>query len=219
MKNRVLVLGSTGFIGKNLTNFLVSENYPVIGLSTSRCNFSNLNSFKKSTKNIISNSTVIFCAGKHRQYGDNIKNYNLNKNIIKNLLIIFKSQKPKKIIFFSTVEVYGNKFLKKIDEGTKINPLNLYAKGKYEQELLIKKFCIKHKIKFNILRIPGIFGKQDNNTSFILSYSYGRALQQSALKFWSKNIQNIEGTQKVFNHRAKMNTLAAQGKWSKDLEV
>ncbi len=58
-----------------------------------------------------------------------------------------------------------------------------------------------------------------NNTNFIMSYSYGRALQQSALKFWSKDLKNIEGTQKVFNHRAKMNSLAAQGKWSKDLEI
>ena len=57
-----------------------------------------------------------------------------------------------------------------------------------------------------------------NNTSFIMSYSYGRALQQSALKYWSKNIKDTEGTQKVFNLRAKMNTLAAQGKWSKELE-
>ena len=58
-----------------------------------------------------------------------------------------------------------------------------------------------------------------NHTNFIMSYSYGRALQQSALKFWSRDIQNIEGTQKVFNHRAKMNSLAALGKWSKDLEI
>ena len=57
-----------------------------------------------------------------------------------------------------------------------------------------------------------------NNTGFIFTYSYGRALQQSALKFWSKNIQDSEGTQKVFNHRAKMNTLAALGKWSKEIE-
>ena len=57
-----------------------------------------------------------------------------------------------------------------------------------------------------------------NDTTFVMSYSYGRALQQSALKFWSKNTKDIVGTQKVFNHRAKMNTLAAQGKWSKDLE-
>ena len=58
-----------------------------------------------------------------------------------------------------------------------------------------------------------------NDTNFIISYSYGRALQQSALKFWSKNIQDIKGTQKIFNHRIRMNTLAAQGKWSKDLEI
>jgi fructose-bisphosphate aldolase class I len=58
-----------------------------------------------------------------------------------------------------------------------------------------------------------------NKTNFIMSYSYGRALQQSALKFWSKDIKNIEGTQKIFNHRAEMNTLAAQGNWSKNLEI
>jgi len=58
-----------------------------------------------------------------------------------------------------------------------------------------------------------------NDTNFIMSYSYGRALQQGALKYWSEDIQDIEGTQKIFNHRAEMNTLAAQGKWSKDLEI
>ena len=57
-----------------------------------------------------------------------------------------------------------------------------------------------------------------NNTNFIITYSYGRALQQSSLKFWSKNIKDIKGTQNIFNHRAKMNTLAAQGKWSIELE-
>ena len=58
-----------------------------------------------------------------------------------------------------------------------------------------------------------------NDTNFIMSYSYGRALQQSALKFWSKDIHDIKGTQEIFNHRAKMNSLAAQGKWSKGLEI
>ena len=57
-----------------------------------------------------------------------------------------------------------------------------------------------------------------NDTNFIMTYSYGRALQQSALKFWSKNIEDTNGTQKVFNHRANMCTLAAQGKWSAELE-
>jgi len=58
-----------------------------------------------------------------------------------------------------------------------------------------------------------------NDTNFIMSYSYGRALQQSAIKFWSKDIRNIKGMQEIFNHRANMCSLAAQGKWSKELEA
>ena len=59
---------------------------------------------------------------------------------------------------------------------------------------------------------------RNNDTNFIMTYSYGRALQQSALKIWSKDINNIKETQNIFNHRARMNTLAAQGKWSSELE-
>ena len=57
-----------------------------------------------------------------------------------------------------------------------------------------------------------------NKSNFIITYSYGRALQQSALKFWSKDIKNISGTQNTFNHRAKMCSLAAQGKWTEEIE-
>ena len=59
---------------------------------------------------------------------------------------------------------------------------------------------------------------KNNNTNFIMTYSYGRALQQGALKVWSKDIKNIKTTQNTFNHRAKMCTLAAQGKWASELE-
>jgi fructose-bisphosphate aldolase class I len=59
---------------------------------------------------------------------------------------------------------------------------------------------------------------KNNNTNFIMTYSYGRALQQSALKIWSKNTKDIEPTQNIFNHRANMCTLAAQGKWASELE-
>ena len=59
---------------------------------------------------------------------------------------------------------------------------------------------------------------KNNNTNFIMTYSYGRALQQSALKVWSNDIKNVEAAQTIFNHRAKMCTLAAQGKWSSELE-
>ena len=59
---------------------------------------------------------------------------------------------------------------------------------------------------------------KNNNTKFIMTYSYGRALQQSALKIWSKNTKDKKATQNIFNHRAKMCSLAAKGKWSIELE-
>ena len=57
-----------------------------------------------------------------------------------------------------------------------------------------------------------------NNTSFIMTYSFGRALQQNAIKHWSKNLEDTEGTQRVFNHRAEMCTLAALGKWNNQID-
>ena len=59
---------------------------------------------------------------------------------------------------------------------------------------------------------------KNNKTNFIMTYSYGRALQQSALKVWSKNTKDKVVTQNTFNHRAKMCSLAAKGKWSSDFE-
>jgi len=93
--------------------------------------------------------------------------------------------------------------------------------------------CLKENVPSNVPGIAFLSGGQTeveatenlnlinkhNDTNFIMTYSYGRALQQSALKFWSKNINDINGTQKIFNHRANMCTLAAQGKWSAELEA
>ncbi len=59
---------------------------------------------------------------------------------------------------------------------------------------------------------------KNNNTNFIMTYSYGRALQQAALRTWSKDTKNIKVTQNTFNHRAKMCSLAAEGKWFRSLE-
>jgi fructose-bisphosphate aldolase class I len=58
-----------------------------------------------------------------------------------------------------------------------------------------------------------------NDTNFLITYSYGRALQHSALKTWSKEMSNTKAIHDVFNHRAKMNGLASKGEWSQELEV
>mgnify|MGYP003302936473 FL=1 len=51
-----------------------------------------------------------------------------------------------------------------------------------------------------------------------LSFSYGRALQQPALKTWLGKKENVEAAQAALSHRALMNKKAAQGEWDQSLE-
>ena len=57
-----------------------------------------------------------------------------------------------------------------------------------------------------------------NNTSFHFTFSYGRALQQSALKTWAKSMKDTNKIQKVFDNRAKMNGASTEAKWNEKLE-
>ena len=51
-----------------------------------------------------------------------------------------------------------------------------------------------------------------------LTFSYGRALQADALKAWGGKLANVAAGQRAFAHRARMNALAASGRWSQDAE-
>ncbi len=108
------------------------------------------------------------------------------------------------------------------------------SKNKISNEEVSKKTvqCLRDSVPHEVPGIAFLSGGQseieatknldlinkNNNTEFIMTFSYGRALQQSALKKWSKNNNDIKDTQITFNHRAKMCSLAAQGKWSNELE-
>ena len=123
-------------------------------------------------------------------------------------------------------------------KGTILKP-NMILPGKNSSEKISNEEiaeltldCLKNNVPSSVPGIAFLSGGQTeleaaanlnqinlkNDTNFIMTYSYGRALQQSALKFWAKDINNIIGTQKIFDHRAKMCSLAAQGKWSEKLE-
>ena len=56
------------------------------------------------------------------------------------------------------------------------------------------------------------------NKPWNLSFSYGRALQQPALKAWQGKNENTSRAQEAFLKRAKLNSLATLGKYSTDQE-
>ena len=56
------------------------------------------------------------------------------------------------------------------------------------------------------------------NKPWNLSFSYGRALQQPALKAWLGKSENVTAAQDALINRAKLNSLATVGKYSTDME-
>jgi fructose-bisphosphate aldolase class I len=51
-----------------------------------------------------------------------------------------------------------------------------------------------------------------------LTFSYGRALQNAAMLVWGGDSNNVRAAQAAFAHRVRMNSLAAAGEWSQDLD-
>ena len=157
--------------------------------------------------------------------------------------VLMEGAHSAKECFLKTSEVIKKCFeeliLHKVDlKGIILKPNMILAGNKSKDKISNEEVasltlkCLKNSVPSEVPGIAFLSGGQSeieatknlnlinkhNNTDFIMSYSYGRALQQSALQFWSKNIHDIEGTQKIFNHRAKMNSLAAKGKWSIEIE-
>ena len=157
--------------------------------------------------------------------------------------VLMEGDHSAKTCFNKTSEVlkkcYEELELNKVDlKGTILKP-NMILPGTGSKEKISNQEiaeltleCLKNNVPSEVPGIAFLSGGQSekeatanlnqinikNKTNFIMTYSFGRALQQSALKFWSKDINNINGTQEIFDHRAKMCTLAAQGKWSENLE-
>tara|TARA_B100000886_G_C20385956_1_gene476059 strand:- start:153 stop:1169 length:1017 start_codon:yes stop_codon:yes gene_type:complete len=108
------------------------------------------------------------------------------------------------------------------------------CKDKSSSEEIAKKTleCLKKNVPSEVPGIAFLSGGQSeieasknlneinkiNDTNFLITFSYGRGLQASALKEFGKNQDNIENIQKAFNHRAKMNGLSSKGEWSENLD-
>ena len=89
------------------------------------------------------------------------------------------SFKPRKIVYCSSVDVYGNSAYDKeydpssfdvIDEKTSVKPNDKYGLFKLLSEFFVKDYCAKNGIAYEILRFGPIFGVGDLRTNFLIPH-------------------------------------------------
>ena len=136
-------------------------------------------------------------------------------------------------------ECYNELAAHKVDlKGTVLKPNMIIpgseSKKKSIPEEIAKKTldCLKKNVPKEVPGIAFLSGGQSeieasknlneinkiNDTNFLITFSYGRGLQASALKAFGKDQNNQNNIQKAFDHRAKMNGLSSKGEWSENLE-
>jgi len=147
MSERLIILGSGGFIGSELVKLPLS-----IGLE--RKDLDLLSSTTLPIK-LCETDTVVYAAGIPSAKKNDEVSKKQNLEMVNNLIKLLGKQKIKRIIFLSSVEVYGNDLTLPLSESSPLNPQNLYAEGKVEAEEALNKIVGMK----SILRLPGIFGK------------------------------------------------------------
>ena len=143
---RVIIIGSSGLIGKNFYKYLKEKNYNVIGTYNKNKNVKSYIKFDlkkdditKKIKNLNQKDTIVIFSAyanpgwiSENQKEASLVNIESTKKLINKI-----NKKNCKIIFMSSVEVFNGK-KKKYFENDKPKPLNFYGKSKLEIEKYIK---------------------------------------------------------------------------------
>jgi GlcNAc-P-P-Und epimerase len=162
MKKKILLTGSTGFLGSYILNFFENKNYKVIkvGRSLKSDIYIDLSLNKLSKIDV---DYVIHVAGKAHVIPktEEEKNEFFKVNYIgtNNLLYGLDTTKLQSIIFISTVAVYGKEVGELIDEKSPLLGSTPYARSKIQAEQSIIDFGITNNIKTVVLRLPLVTGK------------------------------------------------------------
>ncbi len=149
---KILVTGSSGFIGGFLTRQLASVGHSVVGLDINKPESPD-NPYKFIQGDILNTSdimkaasgadAIINLAAKHHDFGVSEEEFfAVNVGGTKNLLDCADKLGIKKFIFYSTAAVYGN-CSKPASEDTPLNPVNFYGKSKMGAEEAIREWANK----------------------------------------------------------------------------
>jgi Nucleoside-diphosphate-sugar epimerases len=153
---KIVILGHSGFIGSHLEQLLsTSVNYHVIGRSLPDIDLTNPEHNARLISFLTPETTLVLAAAIKRQFGDTLETFRQNTAIIENVCALLESNSVKRVIFLSSVAVYGEETENHhINEQTPINPTSFYGINKYLAECLLKKSLCSQPANFASLPAP-----------------------------------------------------------------
>jgi len=161
MKIKTIFTGSSGFLGKVISNKFYLEELITIGrnLTTINCDLS------KQIPHLPDSELIIHAAGKAHMVPKTEQEkqefFNVNVKGTENLLKGLKQAPslPKSFVFISSVAVYGLDSGKNISEEHPLNANDPYGLSKIQAESIVQEWCTKNNVICTILRLPLLVGE------------------------------------------------------------
>lgn len=163
MKNIVL-LGSTGFIGNAIYNYL-KNNHNVYGYNSKTCNLLIYEEIEFVLSAINQIDVIIFCSSVTRLVDNSLQGAEKNILMAMNLSKFVENRNVKQMIFTSTIDVYGNSVTGDITEMSPVLPSDYYSMSKACSEMILAQACKHNGIQYFVPRLAGIFGVGDEGKS------------------------------------------------------
>jgi UDP-glucose 4-epimerase len=165
---RIVVTGSTGFIGTNLISYLKSTtNYKLICLSRNKKDVHYTDYSVNSLKNILKEDDVVIHLAASRETSNSFGPYLDNVIVTDNLIVAAKEKKVQKVIYASSISVYSGQNLIPWTENLSIEPVNYYGLSKFIAEDVIRIGLEQTGIQFYNLRLAHVFGANEKNNYMI----------------------------------------------------
>lgn len=210
VKETILLLGGTGFIGRNLIDYMLKNeeysNYTIVVLSRG---------FQRETvehieyvtgdyadKNVLTRlfskwnfAKVFHCATSTTPLssGNNILS-DINGNLIASigLLDVMKENGCNSILYLSSGgAVYGEKHLNTISENEICDPVSSYGVVKLTIENYLRLYQKQYGINYLILRVSNPFGKfHTSEKQGVINVAIRRALKGETIEVWGDGTQS-----------------------------
>jgi UDP-glucose 4-epimerase len=185
---RILLLGHTGFIGRNLLRRF-REFFPtleVIGCSLPEHDLTSEKDVRALAELFDLNTAVLLCSAIKRQYGDTLEVFLKNQEMVVNLCRLMCTHPVRRFVYFSSTAVYGEETKNmRITESTPVNPTSFYGIAKYVSECLLRREMFERKeSSLLILRPPTIYGPEDRAGHYGPSGFVRAAIRGDKITLW-----------------------------------